>query len=333
MADKQEKYFQISSTLDKYTRISKNTGNISENEIRVKSSKETKFYVGYALHMLEKSNSESITIKATGNAIPKAVNVVEILKRRVENLHQINAVRNVEVEDTYEPLEEGLDTVVVKRYLSLIEITLTKKLDQKQKNEPGYQEPLPAHELNTVHNQAFRTQVNTNINKYRGGGGYGGQSRPRIQPSSHPNENYRNEGYNQHQGGRNYPNENYRNEGYNQHQGGRSHTNDNFRSEGNNQHQGGRSDSRNNNPNDRGYGASDYGYSHGQRQGFQSTRGKAPTHGHHNNDYPQPQRGARRTRGGGDVGGSRRNHNSDQDFEYQPKAPIQQQPRQRIGNN
>lgn len=159
MAGNQEKYYQVSSTLDKYTRISKNTGNIHENEIRVKSSKETKFYVGYALHMLEKSQNESIVIKATGNAIPKAVNVVEILKRRVEGLHQINRVRNVEVEDTYEPLEEGLDTVIVKRYLSLIEVTLAKKLEYGQNREPGYQEPLPETEINTADNKRIRNQV------------------------------------------------------------------------------------------------------------------------------------------------------------------------------
>lgn len=295
MADKQEKYFQISSTLDKYTRISKNTGNISENEIRVKSSKETKFYVGYALHMLEKSNSESITIKATGNAIPKAVNVVEILKRRVENLHQINRVRNVEVEDTYEPLEEGLDTVVVKRYLSLIEITLTKKLEAKQKQEPGYQEPLPPHELNTVHNQAFRTQVNVNINRSRGA--YGSHSQPR-QRISQPADHYRNEGSGP------YP----------------SHS---------------RNDGRNFSANDRGYGASGGDYGHSSRQGFQTTRGRAPLQqsSNYHENYAQPQRGARRTRGGGDAGGGRRNYNSsnNQDYEYMPKAQPQP-PRPRIGN-
>ena len=86
MSDEKERYFQVSSTLDKYTRISKNTGNMEQNEIRVKTTKDTKFYVGYALHMLDK-NLDQIVVKATGNAIPKAVNVVEILKRRVEGLH------------------------------------------------------------------------------------------------------------------------------------------------------------------------------------------------------------------------------------------------------
>lgn len=299
MADNQEKYFQISSTLDKYTRISKNTGNISENEIRVKSSKETKFYVGYALHMLEKSNSESITIKATGNAIPKAVNVVEILKRRVENIHQINRVRNVEVEDTYEPLEEGLDTVIVKRYLSLIEITLTKKLEPKQNQEPGYQQPLPAHELNTVHNQAFRTQVQTNI--YNSRGSYGNNPGGYRQRISQPSEHYRNDSYGH------YPNTRYENRSYP--------------------------------PNDnRGYGANDGSYGYSGRGGYQNTRPRAPLQGNnHYGDKPaQPQRGARKTRGGGDTGGGRRNHNhnhnnNNQEDEYQPK--VQSVPRQRIGNN
>ena len=120
----EEKFFQVSSTLDKYHRVFQEKEPINPFEIRITSGKDTKYYVGYAMYLLDRSNSELVIIKATGSAIPKAVNVVEILKRRVEGLHQINRVKHTEVEDIYEPLEEGLDTVVVKRYLSLIEITL-----------------------------------------------------------------------------------------------------------------------------------------------------------------------------------------------------------------
>lgn len=136
----EEQYFQVSSTLDKYSRISKNQGSIKDSEIRVKSDNPTRVYVGYTIDMLEKF--DTITVKATGNAIPKAVNVIEVIKRKIPGLHQVNKVKNVEVEDTYEPLEEGLDTVVIKRHLSLLEVTLTKKEKEVDTKDPGYQEPL-----------------------------------------------------------------------------------------------------------------------------------------------------------------------------------------------
>merc|ERR1712151_238211 len=147
MSQEEEKFFQVSSTLDKYQRINQDKEPINPYEIRIRSSKDTKFYVGYAMYLLDRANSESVTIKATGNAIPKAVNVVEILKRRVEGLHQLNRIKHAEVEDKYEPLEEGLDTVIVKRFLSLIEITLTKNIPNEATDEIGYQKPLPKDEI------------------------------------------------------------------------------------------------------------------------------------------------------------------------------------------
>merc|ERR1712151_817683 len=153
MSQEEEKFFQVSSTLDKYQRINQDKEPINPYEIRIRSSKDTKFYVGYAMYLLDRANSESVTIKATGNAIPKAVNVVEILKRRVEGLHQLNRIKHAEVEDKYEPLEEGLDTVIVKRFLSLIEITLTKNIPQEATDEIGYQKPLPKDEIQKSQNK------------------------------------------------------------------------------------------------------------------------------------------------------------------------------------
>ena len=176
----EEKFFQVSSTLDKYHRVSQDKEPINPFEIRIKSGKDTKFYVGYAMYLLDRNNSEMVIIKATGNAIPKAVNVVEILKRRVEGLHQINRIKHAEAEDIYEPLEEGLDTVIVKRYLSLIEITLTKDISTNGKDEAGYQEPLPEAEIqkSKALNNKTREQVKKildegakKVNKTGGKGG------------------------------------------------------------------------------------------------------------------------------------------------------------------
>ena len=49
-----------------------------------------------------------ITLCAMGRAMDRAVHVAEILKRRVGGLHQLTRLESKEVEDEYEPTEEGL---------------------------------------------------------------------------------------------------------------------------------------------------------------------------------------------------------------------------------
>jgi len=42
------------------------------------------------------------------------------------------------IRDEYEPTEEGLDTVVIERKLSVLEIILTKKVTEEEKLLYGY---------------------------------------------------------------------------------------------------------------------------------------------------------------------------------------------------
>jgi hypothetical protein len=51
-------------------------------------------------------------LKGTGNAIPTALLASEIIRRKVRGLHQINSIGKTEVEDIFEPKEEGLDRIV-----------------------------------------------------------------------------------------------------------------------------------------------------------------------------------------------------------------------------
>ena len=98
-----------------------------------------------------------------GRAINKAVTIAEILKRKMP-LHQVNALSSKEMVDVFEPLEEGLDTVTSRRYVSCMQITLSKTLDVVMQensstnnnndsiiidvNDIGYQPPLPIEEMN-----------------------------------------------------------------------------------------------------------------------------------------------------------------------------------------
>jgi hypothetical protein len=61
----------------------------------------------------------------------------EIIKRRIPGLHQNTQIGSVGITDTWEPLEEGLNTLQTTRHVSVITITLsTAPLDT---TSPGYQ--------------------------------------------------------------------------------------------------------------------------------------------------------------------------------------------------
>ena len=81
-----------------------------------------------------------------GRAINKAVTIAEILKRKLP-LHQINTLTSVEMVDVYEPIEEGLDVVTSRRYVSCMLITLSLSADDLDTTHSGYQPPLPADEM------------------------------------------------------------------------------------------------------------------------------------------------------------------------------------------
>mmetsp|Transcript_16916 Transcript_16916/g.39006 ORF Transcript_16916/g.39006 Transcript_16916/m.39006 type:complete len:114 (+) Transcript_16916:56-397(+) len=81
-----------------------------------------------------------------GRAINKAVTIAEILKRKMP-LHQITTLSSCEMIDVFEPLEEGLDVVTSRRYVSCMKITLSKDGRGMDRNDIGYQPPLPPEEI------------------------------------------------------------------------------------------------------------------------------------------------------------------------------------------
>merc|ERR1719253_1262566 len=60
-------------------------------------------------------------------AVGKAVTIAEILKHKMP-LHQVTALSSCEVVGVYAPLEEGLDDVVNRHYVSCVSITLSADL-------------------------------------------------------------------------------------------------------------------------------------------------------------------------------------------------------------
>ena len=54
-------------------------------------------------------------------------------------LHQMTALSSCEIVNVYEPLEEGLDTVVNQHYVSCLTITLSKDTSDVDIQDKGYQ--------------------------------------------------------------------------------------------------------------------------------------------------------------------------------------------------
>ena len=73
--------------MEHYKKKEKEKEKTEENEIRVKAKGIVKSYMGYAYRILEKTEHDSLVISATGNAIVKALILIEMVKRRIGNLH------------------------------------------------------------------------------------------------------------------------------------------------------------------------------------------------------------------------------------------------------
>ena len=151
-----------SNTTDKYFLLEKDIfeGN-SPFTVRVSNNpKKIRATVNYILGLLARGGSDLVSIKATGQAISKAVRVAEIVKRKVFDLHQVNSISNMEVQDVYIPEEEGLDEVIVKKKISILEISLRKNADDQTRSSAGYQPPIDRSKVQTQDaRKGFRPRI------------------------------------------------------------------------------------------------------------------------------------------------------------------------------
>lgn len=113
--------------------------------VRITQQSKPRNCITTAMNMLASGN-EYVELKAMGKAINKAVTIAEILKHKMP-LHQITALSSCEIVNVYEPLEEGLDTVVNQHYVSCITITLSTNLAGIDVHHIGYQPPVSESEI------------------------------------------------------------------------------------------------------------------------------------------------------------------------------------------
>ncbi len=98
---------------------------------------EIRRYLGYALRVLTKTDMKSLEIRATGNAIVKAIILIELVKRKVGDLHQISRISSIEIFDEFKPHAEGHEKKNNKRSITCFDCTLSK--DELDSSDIGYQ--------------------------------------------------------------------------------------------------------------------------------------------------------------------------------------------------
>ncbi|CAA2975346.1 uncharacterized protein LOC111394438 [Olea europaea var. sylvestris] len=136
--------------MDRYQKVEKPKVEtpIDENEIRITSQGRMRSYITYAMTLLQEKGSDEVVFKAMGRAINKSVTIVELIKRRIVGLHQITSIQSTDITDTWEPLEEGLQTLETTRKVSMITIKLSKKV--LDTTNLGYQLPIPADQVKVL---------------------------------------------------------------------------------------------------------------------------------------------------------------------------------------
>ncbi|KAH6820886.1 Alba DNA/RNA-binding protein [Perilla frutescens var. hirtella] len=88
---------------------------------------------------VQDKQEKEIILKAMGQAISKAVAIAEFIKKRIPGLHQNISTSSTTITDAYEPIEEGLSPLEMKRQVSLISIALSTL--ELNNTSPGYQAP------------------------------------------------------------------------------------------------------------------------------------------------------------------------------------------------
>jgi DNA-binding protein len=119
-----------------------------DNEIYVSANGNPIFAIKNVLMMFKQKMMKEVIVKASGKAIPKAIHIVEEVKKKELDLHQQNSFSKTLFKNHYKPTEEGLDDVYKDRSVNGIEIVLSKSsLDT---NHPGYQGPLPQSQVTNL---------------------------------------------------------------------------------------------------------------------------------------------------------------------------------------
>ncbi|XP_069820982.1 ribonuclease P protein subunit p25-like protein [Dendropsophus ebraccatus] len=116
-------------------------------EMKVKDGSKIRNLMGFAMGKMESEEVRQMMFSGSGKALSKTITCVEIMKRRLKDLHQITKIFYRQTEEIWEPIvpEVGLDPLTVKRNSPSICVLLSK--DPLDTAESGYQAPGDYHSM------------------------------------------------------------------------------------------------------------------------------------------------------------------------------------------
>ena len=120
-----------------YVKVMRPREEANANEIKVALSGPINKYFKYAVRLLNKPEEhKQITIRASGNAIRKAIILVEELKQKIGDLYQQNTIQSITVTDEYLPKYFGLEVLKQTRQITAYDCILSRApIDE---NHVGY---------------------------------------------------------------------------------------------------------------------------------------------------------------------------------------------------
>lgn len=145
----------IMENIQDFKRIEKNKPQQQElvDTINIKSTGSTKKYIAYAVKLLINEKFPTIYLKASGNAVNRALITADILRKKIKGLAQINEVKSEEIEDEYikkncenSEKNEKNEKVIIKKNFALLQITLSNE-NNLDHSHYGYQPPIPVEKV------------------------------------------------------------------------------------------------------------------------------------------------------------------------------------------
>jgi len=150
--------------MDRYVKVDAPSPSLpaDDDEVRVTTGGKIRDVVEYSLARLEDASQGRVTLAGVGKAITKVITVAEILKRRVAGLHQRTSLHTLEMDETFEPKEEGLNVVRRKRRVGAVTVTLCGDVSRIDAGAVGYQAPVPEDEVTPMVTAKTRPKKKTN---------------------------------------------------------------------------------------------------------------------------------------------------------------------------
>ena len=113
--------------MEKYKKVRSEREPVPDGIIRVNRTINARQFIDQVLEIFNEQKKDEVILSSLGEAITKSVTIAEIVKHRVPGLHQVNEISTIVIDDEYEPIEEGLTPMTLKRKLTCLQIHLTKK--------------------------------------------------------------------------------------------------------------------------------------------------------------------------------------------------------------